>query len=76
MKKMEDAELIYNKRDSKGRIYREVRCMKCRAFLCDEYVRIGRLRLTCFKCGTILIMDFKPDAAKKAKLQAKGTKKV
>ena len=48
------------KRDGKGRIYREVRCEKCRAFLCDEYIRSGRLRLKCFRCGRITVMTFRP----------------
>lgn len=55
----EDGTMI-PKKDGKGRIYREVRCPNCRAFICDEYVRVGRLRFKCFRCGRIIIMEFRP----------------
>lgn len=66
---------IRKKQDEKGRIYREVRCIAhvqnkdgttrvCRAFICDEYIRVGRVRFTCFKCGTIWTMEFNEPEAK------------
>lgn len=53
------------KTDAKGRIYREVRCDNCRGFLCDEYIRVGRIRIKCFRCGRITIMEFKPHRSKR-----------
>lgn len=53
------------KTDEKGRIYREVRCSNCRAFICDEYIRDGRIRFKCFKCGKITIMEFRPRRSKR-----------
>lgn len=55
------------KKDEKGRIYREVRCPNCRAWICDEYVREGRIRFKCFRCGRIGIMEFRPFRSKRAK---------
>lgn len=55
------------KTDSEGRIYREVRCPNCRAFICDEYIRLGRIRFKCFRCGRIIIMEFKPHRSKRQK---------
>jgi DNA-directed RNA polymerase subunit RPC12/RpoP len=48
------------KKDSEGRMYREVRCPECHAWLCDEYIIKGRTRHKCFRCGRIIIMVFKP----------------
>lgn len=47
------------KTDNKGRFYREVRCINCRSWLCDEYLFSGRLKLKCFRCGTVLSLEFK-----------------
>jgi hypothetical protein len=53
------------KTDEKGRIYREVRCANCRAFICDEYIREGRIRFKCFRCGRIMVMEFRPRRSKR-----------
>lgn len=59
--------IMMPKTDGHGRIYREVRCANCRAFLCDEYIRVGRIRIKCFRCGRITIMEFKPYRSKRSK---------
>ena len=59
--------IMLPKTDEKGRIYREVRCGHCRAFLCDEYIRVGRIRIKCFRCGRITIMEFRPRRSKRGK---------
>lgn len=66
---------ILPKTDSEGRIYREVRCPNCRAFLCDEYIRYGRIRLKCFKCGKIIIVEFRMQGRGKAKLNGQINRK-
>lgn len=52
------------KRDADGKTYREVRCPNCRAFICDEYIREGRIRLKCFRCGMTLKMSFRRERRK------------
>lgn len=47
------------KQDEKGRIYREIRCLNCRSWLGDEYLFSGRLKLKCFRCGTVMSLEFK-----------------
>ncbi len=47
------------KQDGKGRIYREVRCLACRSWLADEYIFAGRLKMKCWRCGSVMEMDFK-----------------
>lgn len=59
--------IMLPKTDAQGRIYREVRCANCRAFLCDEYIRLGRIRIKCFRCGRITIMEFRPRRSKRGK---------
>lgn len=54
-----EATLNRLKIDSKGRIYREIRCIHCRSWLGDEYVFSGRLMLKCFRCGTVMTLEFK-----------------
>lgn len=63
------------KKDEKGRIYREVRCPNCRAWICDEYVREGRIRAKCFRCGRIMIMEFRPFRPKKGRSPSKQLNK-
>ncbi len=57
--------IMLPKTDEQGRIYREVRCPNCRAFICDEYIRVGRIRFKCFRCGRIMIMEFRPHRSKR-----------
>lgn len=57
--------IMLPKTDEKGRIYREVRCPNCRAFICDEYIRVGRIRFKCFRCGRIMVMEFRPFRSKR-----------
>lgn len=45
--------------DDQGRVYREIRCTECRAWLADEYLYSGRLVLQCFRCGAIIKITFK-----------------
>lgn len=66
--------IMMPKTDEKGRIYREVRCPNCRSFICDEYIRVGRIRFKCFRCGRIIIMEFKPYRSKRA--DAPGNNKL
>ncbi len=63
---VESEGIMMPKTDSEGRIYREVRCANCRAFLCDEYIRVGRIRIKCFRCGRITIMEFRPYRSKRS----------
>lgn len=53
------AQLNRPKQDDKGQIYREIRCLACRSWLGDEYVFSGRLKLKCFRCGNVIVMEFK-----------------
>lgn len=71
---VESEGIMMPKTDSEGRIYREVRCANCRAFLCDEYIRLGRIRIKCFRCGRITIMEFRPYRSKRS--GAPGNKKL
>lgn len=54
------------KKDSDGRMYREVRCDNCRAWICDEYIYKGRVRFKCPRCGRITIMEFRPHRSKRS----------
>lgn len=65
--------LLLPKTDEKGRIYREVRCANCRAFLCDEYVHTGRIRIKCFRCGRITILVFRSRRSKRSPGPANNT---
>lgn len=62
-----DSGSILPKRDGQGRIYREMRCPNCRAFLGDEYIRKGRIRLKCWRCNRITIMEFRPYRSEKGR---------
>lgn len=55
-----DVDGLELKKDGAGRMYREVRCTECRAWLADEYIREGRIILKCFRCGNISLMVFRP----------------
>ena len=48
------------KTDKNNRFWRELRCLNCRHWFGDEYIRDGRIRLKCPKsyCGKITIMEF------------------
>lgn len=39
--------------------YRELRCPKCRALLCEEYIYTGRLRIKCPRCKEISTFRFR-----------------
>lgn len=74
--KISEENYIHKKIDSQGRIYREVRCPGikddgsiCRAFICDEYIRDGRIRVTCFKCGKIFVMEFRQKHGRSREIQ-------
>ena len=59
--------IMMPKTDEQGRIYREVRCPHCRAFICDEYIRDGRVRFKCFRCAKIIIMEFRSRRGRKGR---------
>lgn len=66
--------IMMPKTDEKGRIYREVRCPNCRAFICDEYIRVGRIRFKCFRCGRIMVMEFRQHRSKRKAGAPENTK--
>jgi len=68
-----DAEGLELKKDGAGRMYREIRCNECRAWLGDEFIREGRIILKCFRCGNISLMVFRP-RRKGSSQQTKVTK--
>lgn len=47
------------KMDAEGRMVREIRCTRCRAWLADEYIYSGKLILKCFRCKNIERITFK-----------------
>lgn len=44
---------------SEDKFWKEVRCVKCRALLCFEYIFAGRIMIKCKKCKTINEIDYK-----------------
>ena len=42
-----------------GKIYRELRCSKCRKLICYEYVFAGRIAYHCPRCGEFTEQEFK-----------------
>lgn len=42
-----------------GKIYRELRCRKCRKLICYEYVYAGRIAFSCPRCGELTEQAFK-----------------
>lgn len=51
---------IAAKTDENRRLWRELRCLNCRHWFGDEYIRDGRIRLKCPKCDRITVMEFRP----------------
>lgn len=48
------------KTDDQDRLWREMRCLHCRYWFGDEFIRDGRIRLKCPKCSKITVMEVKP----------------
>ncbi len=42
-----------------GKIYRELRCVKCRKLICLEYIHSGRVAFQCPRCGELNAIEFK-----------------
>lgn len=42
-----------------GKIFREVRCPRCKSWLCDEFIFRGRIKLRCTKCDRMIVMVFR-----------------
>lgn len=70
------------KKDENGLMFMEIRCQNvlpngatCNGWLCDLYVRDGRVRLRCKRsdCGKITVMVFRPKKRKRSN-QKKITK--
>ncbi len=41
-----------------GKIYRELRCAKCRKLICLEYIHSGRIAFQCPRCGEFNSIEF------------------
>lgn len=41
------------------KIYRELRCRRCRKLICYEYVYAGRIAFSCPRCGELTEQIFK-----------------
>jgi len=54
-----------------GKPMRELRCMKCRALLCNEYIYAGRMSIKCYNCNEIYNIEFRS-----AKAELKTAKEV
>ena len=42
-----------------GKVYRELRCPKCRKLICLEYIFAGRIAFNCPRCGETSNFEFK-----------------
>jgi len=42
-----------------GKMYRELRCAKCRRLICLEYIRTGRVAYNCSRCNEFTVFTFK-----------------
>jgi len=56
---------------SNDKFWKEVRCVKCRALLCFEYIFAGRIMIKCRKCGELNEINYKTTKTefKKANLE-------